>query len=107
MYPDQKVSAYRLRKLYRQNHITLKKIGTEVKLTPSQLRKQAQCKLKTFPFVIDIMEKQIGEICFIDEAVFTIGQTKAKTWMAKGQAIRVTKKRAGYTAVAAVAGIDS
>ena len=56
--------------------------------------------------MIDLVESEEHIILFADEAVFTVGQTTASTWMAKGQKIAVSKKKAGYSAIAIVTAID-
>ena len=59
-------------------------IGVNVGLKPAQVVKQEKAKLKSFPLAVNLVESNEGEICFCDEAVFSVGQTFARTWMAKG-----------------------
>ena len=105
--PERLHSAYGLRKLYRQHMLKRKKIGIRVELNAGQIVRQEAAKLKGFPLIIDLVESGHSEVIWMDEAVFTIGQTTDSTWMAKKQSIKVTKKGAGYTAIAAVAGMNN
>ena len=54
--------------------------------------------------MVNLFESGKSDVIFLDETVFTVGQTSAYTWMAKGQKITTMKKRAGFSAIAAIAG---
>ena len=65
-----------------------------------------KCKLSVLPQVIKLIENQ-SRIVFVDEAMFTSGQIRARYWAKAGdESLNVEKLKIGFKEVAVVGAID-
>lgn len=95
-----------LRKVYRTHGIKLRVLKFDQLLTAAQMAAIERAKLQVFPRVIKLI-KNDANIVFVDEAVFTSNQVRARYWAKAGrQPLEVPKAKLGFKAVAVVAALD-
>ena len=105
-FPKRKISICKLRKVYRLNGIKLRSLKFTQKLSPTQISRQIKGKLDVLPKLIKLIEQR-QNIVFVDEAVFSRGQVRARYWARAGdQSLEVPKEKLGFNAIAVVAAID-
>ena len=65
-----------------------------------------KAKLEVLPKVIRLIQNHVN-IVFVDEAVFTSGQIRAKYWAKAGDAsLKIDKAKIGFRVIAVVAAIN-
>ena len=100
------VSVAKLRLIYRQHGIKLRKMKTDVVLKADAVQRQTAGRLFAFPRIVKAV-KEGENIYFLDESVFSVNQSHIKVWSHAGiVGASIVRDRVGFEAVAAVAVIN-
>jgi transposase len=102
------ISTTKLRAVYQDAGIKQRVLSQNYLLTPTQLKKQHEGRISTYPQVLSLYRKG-ATIVWIDEAVFSCSPFKSlKVWSRSGlKRPQISIKKVNFEAVAVVAGIGA
>ena len=105
-WPRNKITVYRLRKLYYEHRIKQRVLRVDIQLTDRQLRGQREGRLLAFPRIIKAVDTK-EELLFMDEAVFSTNQVSPKIWFTpQHEPVLIKRKKLGFKAIAVAAAIN-